>query len=135
MCLVRWVQTVRMHGHRADLAEMLSRRLFLVMWADMVLPLFFFLSVGAISPLSAAAAAAAAAGRVALSGHSGPGGVLLVSNLNDEVSTSHKTHTHTHTNISLLSLFTVFSLCQSGHQYTLCLRLYMFAPHLFKIIF
>ncbi|RXN25816.1 polypyrimidine tract-binding 2-like isoform X1 [Labeo rohita] len=40
--------------------------------------------LGAISPLSAAAAAAAAAGRVALSGHSGPGGVLLVSNLNDE---------------------------------------------------
>uniref|UniRef100_A0A9J8D8S7 Polypyrimidine tract binding protein 2b n=1 Tax=Cyprinus carpio carpio TaxID=630221 RepID=A0A9J8D8S7_CYPCA len=39
----------------------------------------------AISPLSAAAAAAAAAGRVALSGHSGPGGVLLVSNLNEEV--------------------------------------------------
>lgn len=44
-------------------------------------------SLGAISPLSAAAAAAAAAGRVALSGHSGPGGVLLVSNLNEEVST------------------------------------------------
>uniref|UniRef100_A0A9J8A5G1 Polypyrimidine tract binding protein 2b n=1 Tax=Cyprinus carpio carpio TaxID=630221 RepID=A0A9J8A5G1_CYPCA len=43
-------------------------------------------SLGAISPLSAAAAAAAAAGRVALSGHSGPGGVLLVSNLNEEVS-------------------------------------------------
>lgn len=43
--------------------------------------------LGAISPLSAAAAAAAAAGRVALSGHSGPGGVLLVSNLNEEVST------------------------------------------------
>uniref|UniRef100_A0A8C0YRY3 Polypyrimidine tract binding protein 2b n=1 Tax=Cyprinus carpio carpio TaxID=630221 RepID=A0A8C0YRY3_CYPCA len=41
--------------------------------------------LGAISPLSAAAAAAAAAGRVALSGHSGPGGVLLVSNLNEEV--------------------------------------------------
>ncbi|KTF78132.1 hypothetical protein cypCar_00033887 [Cyprinus carpio] len=40
--------------------------------------------LGAISPLSAAAAAAAAAGRVALSGHSGPGGVLLVSNLNEE---------------------------------------------------
>uniref|UniRef100_A0A8B9JUP6 Polypyrimidine tract-binding protein 2-like n=1 Tax=Astyanax mexicanus TaxID=7994 RepID=A0A8B9JUP6_ASTMX len=42
--------------------------------------------LGAISPLSAAAAAAAAAGRVALSGHSGGGGVLLASNLNDEVS-------------------------------------------------
>uniref|UniRef100_A0AAY4CNY2 RRM domain-containing protein n=1 Tax=Denticeps clupeoides TaxID=299321 RepID=A0AAY4CNY2_9TELE len=42
---------------------------------------------GAISPLSAAAAAAAAAGRVALSGHSGSGGVLLVSNLNEEMVT------------------------------------------------
>uniref|UniRef100_A0AAY5KDH0 RRM domain-containing protein n=1 Tax=Esox lucius TaxID=8010 RepID=A0AAY5KDH0_ESOLU len=41
---------------------------------------------GAISPLTAAAAAAAAAGRVALSGHSGCSGVLLVSNLNEEVS-------------------------------------------------
>ncbi|KAI5618149.1 hypothetical protein C0J50_22131, partial [Silurus asotus] len=41
---------------------------------------------GALSPLSAAAAAAAAAGRVALSGHSGSG-VLLVSNLNDEMVT------------------------------------------------
>lgn len=41
---------------------------------------------GALSPLSAAAAAAAAAGRVALSGHTGSGGVLLVSNLNEEVS-------------------------------------------------
>uniref|UniRef100_A0A8C7HJX0 Polypyrimidine tract binding protein 2b n=1 Tax=Oncorhynchus kisutch TaxID=8019 RepID=A0A8C7HJX0_ONCKI len=41
--------------------------------------------LGAISPLSAAAAAAAAAGRVALSGHSGCSGVLLVSNLNEEV--------------------------------------------------
>ncbi|RXN01173.1 Polypyrimidine tract-binding protein 2 [Acipenser ruthenus] len=42
---------------------------------------------GALSPLSAAAAAAAAAGRVALSGvsHSNSG-VLLVSNLNEEVS-------------------------------------------------
>ena len=39
---------------------------------------------GAISPLSAAAAAAAAAGRVALSG-TGVSGVLLASNLNDEV--------------------------------------------------
>lgn len=43
--------------------------------------------LGAISPLSAAAAAAAAAGRVALSGHSGGGGVLLASNLNDEMVT------------------------------------------------
>ncbi|CAB1349994.1 unnamed protein product [Coregonus sp. 'balchen'] len=40
--------------------------------------------LGALSPLNAAAAAAAAAGRVALSGHSGSGGVLLVSNLNEE---------------------------------------------------
>uniref|UniRef100_A0A8C1N837 Polypyrimidine tract binding protein 2b n=2 Tax=Cyprinus carpio TaxID=7962 RepID=A0A8C1N837_CYPCA len=53
--------------------------------------------LGAISPLSAAAAAAAAAGRVALSGHSGPGGVLLVSNLNEEVRTPpQNTNTHTH---------------------------------------
>uniref|UniRef100_A0A3B4B2P6 RRM domain-containing protein n=1 Tax=Periophthalmus magnuspinnatus TaxID=409849 RepID=A0A3B4B2P6_9GOBI len=42
--------------------------------------------LGAISPLSAAAAAAAAAGRVALSG-SGVSGVLLASNLNDEMVT------------------------------------------------
>ncbi|KAG5275810.1 hypothetical protein AALO_G00124820 [Alosa alosa] len=42
---------------------------------------------GAISPLSAAAAAAAAAGRVALAGHSGSSGVLLVSNLNEEMVT------------------------------------------------
>uniref|UniRef100_A0AAY4C5E3 RRM domain-containing protein n=1 Tax=Denticeps clupeoides TaxID=299321 RepID=A0AAY4C5E3_9TELE len=41
--------------------------------------------LGALSPLSAAAAAAAAAGRVALSGHGGSSGVLLVSNLNEEV--------------------------------------------------
>uniref|UniRef100_A0A4W5LWY3 Polypyrimidine tract binding protein 2a n=1 Tax=Hucho hucho TaxID=62062 RepID=A0A4W5LWY3_9TELE len=40
---------------------------------------------GALSPLNAAAAAAAAAGRVALSGHSGSSGVLLASNLNEEV--------------------------------------------------
>lgn len=44
----------------------------------------FVLVTGAISPLSAAAAAAAAAGRVALSG-SGVSGVLLASNLNEEV--------------------------------------------------
>uniref|UniRef100_A0A4W4GQL7 RRM domain-containing protein n=1 Tax=Electrophorus electricus TaxID=8005 RepID=A0A4W4GQL7_ELEEL len=44
-------------------------------------------SLGAISPLSAAAAAAAAAGRVALSGHSGTNGVLLASNLNEEMVT------------------------------------------------
>lgn len=41
---------------------------------------------GALNPLSAAAAAAAAAGRVALAGQAGSGGVLLVSNLNEEVS-------------------------------------------------
>ncbi|KAK1786325.1 hypothetical protein P4O66_018022 [Electrophorus voltai] len=40
-----------------------------------------------LSPLSAAAAAAAAAGRVALSGHSGTNGVLLASNLNEEMVT------------------------------------------------
>uniref|UniRef100_A0A672P865 Polypyrimidine tract-binding protein 2-like n=1 Tax=Sinocyclocheilus grahami TaxID=75366 RepID=A0A672P865_SINGR len=56
-------------------------------------------SLGAISPLSAAAAAAAAAGRVALSGHTGPGGVLLVSNLNEEVRPQHPQHTHTHKHI------------------------------------
>ncbi|XP_028824424.1 polypyrimidine tract-binding protein 2 isoform X2 [Denticeps clupeoides] len=43
--------------------------------------------LGALSPLSAAAAAAAAAGRVALSGHGGSSGVLLVSNLNEEMVT------------------------------------------------
>uniref|UniRef100_A0A8D3CRI0 Polypyrimidine tract binding protein 2 n=1 Tax=Scophthalmus maximus TaxID=52904 RepID=A0A8D3CRI0_SCOMX len=42
--------------------------------------------LGALSPLSAAAAAAAAAGRVALAGQTGSSGVLLVSNLNEEVS-------------------------------------------------
>uniref|UniRef100_A0A665W5B2 Polypyrimidine tract-binding protein 2-like n=1 Tax=Echeneis naucrates TaxID=173247 RepID=A0A665W5B2_ECHNA len=41
---------------------------------------------GALNPLSAAAAAAAAAGRVALAGQTGSSGVLLVSNLNEEVS-------------------------------------------------
>uniref|UniRef100_A0A671MD98 Polypyrimidine tract-binding protein 2-like n=1 Tax=Sinocyclocheilus anshuiensis TaxID=1608454 RepID=A0A671MD98_9TELE len=53
--------------------------------------------LGALSPLSAAAAAAAAAGRVALSGHSGASGVLLVSNLNEEMVTPH-------------SLFTLFGV-------------------------
>ncbi|TRY58547.1 hypothetical protein DNTS_006515 [Danionella cerebrum] len=53
--------------------------------------------LGALSPLSAAAAAAAAAGRVALAGHSGSGGVLLVSNLNEEMVTPH-------------SLFTLFGV-------------------------
>nr|XP_046148458.1 polypyrimidine tract-binding protein 2 isoform X2 [Oncorhynchus gorbuscha] len=43
--------------------------------------------LGALSPLNAAAAAAAAAGRVALSGHSGSSGVLLASNLNEEMVT------------------------------------------------
>ncbi|XP_016328272.1 polypyrimidine tract-binding protein 2-like isoform X2 [Sinocyclocheilus anshuiensis] len=65
--------------------------------------------LGAISPLSAAAAAAAAAGRVALSGHSGPGGVLLVSNLNEEVRTPQQnTHTHTHKHIPALSVHSLF---------------------------
>ncbi|KAI3355350.1 hypothetical protein L3Q82_017892, partial [Scortum barcoo] len=49
--------------------------------------LVYFLS-GALNPLSAAAAAAAAAGRVALAGQAGSSGVLLVSNLNEEVSNS-----------------------------------------------
>jgi len=53
--------------------------------------------LGAISPLSAAAAAAAAAGRVALAGHSGTSGVLLVSNLNEEM-------------VSPQSLFTLFGV-------------------------
>uniref|UniRef100_A0A8D0AFR3 Polypyrimidine tract binding protein 2b n=1 Tax=Sander lucioperca TaxID=283035 RepID=A0A8D0AFR3_SANLU len=52
------------------------------------------LSGGALNPLSAAAAAAAAAGRVALAGQTGSSGVLLVSNLNEEVS---NTPAHTHT--------------------------------------
>ncbi|XP_035489812.2 polypyrimidine tract-binding protein 2-like isoform X2 [Scophthalmus maximus] len=59
---------------------------------------------GAISPLSAAAAAAAAAGRVALSG-SGVSGVLLASNLNEEMVTPQ-------------SLFTLFDcvLIQCSHR-------------------
>ncbi|KAG7231921.1 hypothetical protein INR49_010092 [Caranx melampygus] len=44
-------------------------------------------SPGALNPLSAAAAAAAAAGRVALAGQTGSSGVLLVSNLNEEMVT------------------------------------------------
>uniref|UniRef100_A0A674BS64 Polypyrimidine tract binding protein 2b n=1 Tax=Salmo trutta TaxID=8032 RepID=A0A674BS64_SALTR len=55
-----------------------------------------------ISPLSAAAAAAAAAGRVALSGHSGCSGVLLVSNLNEEMVTPQ----------SLFTLFGVYGDAQ-----------------------
>uniref|UniRef100_A0A8C7HLQ7 Polypyrimidine tract binding protein 2b n=1 Tax=Oncorhynchus kisutch TaxID=8019 RepID=A0A8C7HLQ7_ONCKI len=58
--------------------------------------------LGAISPLSAAAAAAAAAGRVALSGHSGCSGVLLVSNLNEEMVTPQ----------SLFTLFGVYGDAQ-----------------------
>ncbi|XP_061614417.1 polypyrimidine tract-binding protein 2-like isoform X1 [Phyllopteryx taeniolatus] len=42
---------------------------------------------GALNPLSAAAVAAAAAGRVALAGQTGSSGVLLVSNLNEEMVT------------------------------------------------
>ncbi|KAJ8397553.1 hypothetical protein AAFF_G00438290 [Aldrovandia affinis] len=57
---------------------------------------------GALSPLSAAAAAAAAAGRVALSGHSGTSGVLLVSNLNEEMVTPQ----------SLFTLFGVYGDAQ-----------------------
>ncbi|KAJ8279156.1 hypothetical protein COCON_G00062220 [Conger conger] len=58
--------------------------------------------LGALSPLSAAAAAAAAAGRVALSGHSGSSGVLLVSNLNEEMVTPQ----------SLFTLFGVYGDAQ-----------------------
>ncbi|XP_012988588.1 polypyrimidine tract-binding protein 2b isoform X4 [Esox lucius] len=58
--------------------------------------------LGAISPLTAAAAAAAAAGRVALSGHSGCSGVLLVSNLNEEMVTPQ----------SLFTLFGVYGDAQ-----------------------
>uniref|UniRef100_A0A8C3G834 Polypyrimidine tract binding protein 2b n=1 Tax=Cyclopterus lumpus TaxID=8103 RepID=A0A8C3G834_CYCLU len=54
--------------------------------------------LGALNPLSAAAAAAAAAGRVALAGQAGSSGVLLVSNLNEEVSNT-PAHTHTHTRV------------------------------------
>uniref|UniRef100_A0A4W4GLQ2 RRM domain-containing protein n=1 Tax=Electrophorus electricus TaxID=8005 RepID=A0A4W4GLQ2_ELEEL len=55
-------------------------------------------------PLSAAAAAAAAAGRVALSGHSGTNGVLLASNLNEEVSASFQ-HAHTHSSTSSICVY------------------------------
>lgn len=48
---------------------------------------------GALNPLSAAAAAAAAAGRVALAGQTGSSGVLLVSNLNEEVSNTDTSNT------------------------------------------
>uniref|UniRef100_A0A3P9D8L2 Polypyrimidine tract binding protein 2 n=1 Tax=Maylandia zebra TaxID=106582 RepID=A0A3P9D8L2_9CICH len=47
----------------------------------------FELDVVSLNPLSAAAAAAAAAGRVALAGQTGSSGVLLVSNLNEEMVT------------------------------------------------
>uniref|UniRef100_A0A7N8XMV5 Polypyrimidine tract binding protein 2a n=1 Tax=Mastacembelus armatus TaxID=205130 RepID=A0A7N8XMV5_9TELE len=43
--------------------------------------------ISSLNPLSAAAAAAAAAGRVALAGQAGSNGVLLVSNLNEEMVT------------------------------------------------
>lgn len=48
---------------------------------------------GALNPLSAVAAAAAAAGRVALAGQTGCSGVLLVSNLNEEVSNTDTSNT------------------------------------------
>ncbi|XP_056289930.1 polypyrimidine tract-binding protein 2-like isoform X1 [Pseudoliparis swirei] len=54
-------------------------------------------SPGALNPLSAAAAAAAAAGRVALAGQPGSSGVLLVSNLNEEM-------------VAPQSLFTLFGV-------------------------
>ncbi|XP_035390024.1 polypyrimidine tract-binding protein 2b isoform X1 [Electrophorus electricus] len=70
-------------------------------------------SLGAISPLSAAAAAAAAAGRVALSGHSGTNGVLLASNLNEELLMlkdlrAHPQHFQMVTPQSLFTLFGVY---------------------------
>ncbi|XP_055784176.1 polypyrimidine tract-binding protein 2-like isoform X1 [Salvelinus fontinalis] len=58
--------------------------------------------LGGLSPLNAAAAAAAAAGRVALSGHSGSSGVLLASNLNEEMVTPQ----------SLFTLFGVYGDAQ-----------------------
>uniref|UniRef100_G3N7E3 Polypyrimidine tract binding protein 2 n=1 Tax=Gasterosteus aculeatus aculeatus TaxID=481459 RepID=G3N7E3_GASAC len=60
------------------------------------LSLLYFPS-GALNPLSAAAAAAAAAGRVALAGQAGSSGVLLVSNLNEEM-------------VAPQSLFTLFGV-------------------------
>ncbi|XP_024247613.1 polypyrimidine tract-binding protein 2 isoform X2 [Oncorhynchus tshawytscha] len=57
---------------------------------------------GAINPMSAAAAAAAAAGRMVLSGNSGCSGVLLVSNLNEEMVTPQ----------SLFTLFGVYGDAQ-----------------------
>lgn len=77
---------------------------------------------GALTPLSAAAAAAAAAGRVALAGQAGSGGVLLVSNLNEEVSPIH-TPSHSsemdrlrlaHT--ALTPLFFELSSCSCDYQ-------------------
>ncbi|XP_038853365.1 polypyrimidine tract-binding protein 2-like isoform X2 [Salvelinus namaycush] len=59
--------------------------------------------LGGLSPLNAAAAAAAAAGRVALSGHSGSSGVLLASNLNEEMVTPQ-------------SLFTLFAMSHLNGQ-------------------
>ncbi|XP_024247615.1 polypyrimidine tract-binding protein 2 isoform X4 [Oncorhynchus tshawytscha] len=58
--------------------------------------------LGAINPMSAAAAAAAAAGRMVLSGNSGCSGVLLVSNLNEEMVTPQ----------SLFTLFGVYGDAQ-----------------------
>lgn len=55
--------------------------------------MIFCFPSGALNPLSAAAAAAAAAGRVALAGQTGSSGVLLVSNLNEEVSNTDTSNT------------------------------------------
>lgn len=79
------------------LTLLLLRFLFLIkiFWLSLSVFCWHCLSLGSISPLSAAAAAAAAAGRVALSGHSVAAAVLLASNLNDEVSLSHPAHPYT----------------------------------------
>uniref|UniRef100_A0A3B4Y7D2 Polypyrimidine tract binding protein 2b n=1 Tax=Seriola lalandi dorsalis TaxID=1841481 RepID=A0A3B4Y7D2_SERLL len=62
-----------------------------------------FLS-GALNPLSAAAAAAAAAGRVALAGQTGSSGVLLVSNLNEEVSNTHPNTTRVYGDVQRVKI-------------------------------
>ncbi|KAM4718993.1 polypyrimidine tract-binding protein 2-like isoform 2-T2 [Anableps anableps] len=67
-------------------APVLSSLLTVLMLLSIHNDVFHFLS-GALSPLSAAAAVAAAAGRVALPGQPGSSGVLLASNLNEEMVT------------------------------------------------
>lgn len=96
--LFSWPHVERIHGWNVLLDCQLHHCLIVVyymctfecLWSVVVLstpwwPCLHLFS-GALTPLSAAAAAAAAAGRVALAGQAGSGGVLLVSNLNEEVS-------------------------------------------------